>query len=145
MGASRRGTLRLADGLACGASPSNDSSVVMTLGTLLAHRENSAKEMCCLAEPACGPEPAPAGEAAVVHKSRLKAIELKWAPRTRTACDCGQKRCRGLVASVPSVTCCDAVRYVVRQHLWTVPLQRVVAHTHRLGASRLQGNIECQG
>lgn len=62
MGASRRGTLRLAKGLSCGASPSRDSSVVMTLGTLLAHLESSAKETCCLVEPACGPQPAPAGE-----------------------------------------------------------------------------------
>ena len=138
MGASRRGTLRLAEGLLCGASPSSDSSVVTTLGTLLAHREKSAMEMCCLAEPACGPEPAPAAEVAVAPKIHIKAFELKRTVRTRTACDCCQKRRRSLGASVPSVTCCHAVRNVVRQHIWTVPLQRVVAHTQRLATSRLR-------
>ena len=82
--------MRLAKGLPCGASPSRDSTVVMTLGTLLTHLENSARDMCCLAEPACAPQPAPAGEGVggAEPASHVSAAKEDWTLTTRTACDC---------------------------------------------------------
>lgn len=77
----------------------------------------------------------------MVPKSHLHVSEHKWALRTLTARDCCQERRRGLVASVPLVTRCNCVHKVIRQHLWVMPSQRIIAHTQRIGTSCLSTHL----